>query len=333
MKKILLIKILRLILFGIFAFIIIKASTFGWRFWSTASNNISKNNIQLVINLKEHVYKLSQEIGDRSVFRYKALDETAEYIAEKFTSFGYNVEFQEYKVYNELARNIITTKIGTQKEKEIIVVGAHYDTCSNPGADDNASSIAGLLELARFMSDKQTNRTIKFVAFVNEEPPFFQTENMGSRIFVKDALSKRQDIKAAIILEMIGYYSDEPNSQRYPPFFGIFYPNRGNFITIVGNFASAKLVKNVTSTFREKSKFPVESVVTFTFVPGIDFSDHWSFWQEGIPAVMITDTAFLRNYNYHTEADTYEKLNYNYMGEFLEEFTKALIELDNKIGN
>ena len=320
-------RILLLIIFALIVFIIFRTSTFGWRLWSKSFMDNKGENTQLAEQLKHHVYKLAEEIGERSVFQYEKLKQAENYIANQLVSFGYNVEFQNYSVLDKTANNIIATKTGSHRPKEIIIVGAHYDTCFNPGADDNASAVAGLLELARSMSVRQTNCTIKFIAFVNEEPPFFKTENMGSSVYVRYAKEKMEDIKAVIILEMIGYYTDEPNSQRYPPFFGLFYPNKGNFITVVGNFSCRGLVRKVVLSFKKQTLFPIESVVTFSFVPGIDFSDHWSFWQEGYPAVMITDTAFYRNPNYHSSADTYETLNYESLAEVAKGLNAVLIEL------
>ena len=317
-------RILRLIIFALIAFVILKVSTFGWHFSNSPLISLTKNS-QLTQILKSHVYKLAHEIGDRSIFRYEKLDEAARYITQTFNSFGYNVEFQEYNVSNTTAKNIIATKIGVKTPEEIIIVGAHYDTCFNPGADDNASAVAGLLELARFISDKRTNRSIKFIAFVNEEPPFFKTEDMGSRVYARAAKKRKDDIKAVLILKSIGYYSDSLYSQRYPPFFGLFYPNRGNFIAIVGNLRSRWLVKKVVSNFKKETQFPIESIATFGFIPGVDFSDHWSFWKEGYPAVMITDTAFYRNPNYHSSSDTYETLNYENMAEVVKGLSRVLI--------
>jgi len=145
---------------------------------------------ELTQRLKKHVYVLSDEIGDRSVFRYQSLKQAENYIVEAFASFGYEPELQEYEVQGKTVNNIIAVKKGATKPEEIIIVGAHYDSCSNPGADDNASGISGLIELARDLKDKPTSRTIKFIAFVNEEPPFFHTENMGSRIYAKVAKKK-----------------------------------------------------------------------------------------------------------------------------------------------
>ena len=322
-------EILKTTIFIIIIIISLLLSMIGWQPLKKSFVPNKKKNLQLAENLKNHVYKLSHLIGDRSVFKYDKLNEAAEYIAEQFSKNGYKVDFQEYRVLNKTVKNIIATKVGNSESQAIIIVGAHYDTCSNPGADDNASAVAGLLELARTMASKPTERTIKFIAFVNEEPPFFKTKEMGSYVYAKEARERKEKIKAVIILEMIGYYTDKRFSQKYPPFFGPFYPNKGNFIGVVGNFKSKWLVRQVSSSFKKQSSFPIKSMTTFAFIPGVDFSDHWSFWKENYDAVMITDTAFYRNSNYHKNSDTYDTLNYHNIAEVVEGFNTVLMDLVN----
>ncbi len=317
-------KILRLVIIGALTVAIVKSSNFGFRIWSKSFVQPSNVNAELSERLKSHVYELSEKIGERSVFKYEQLNQARDYIVRQLESFGYGAEFQTYTVYGKESKNIIAVKRGRERPGEIIIVGAHYDSCSNPGADDNASGVAVLLELARLMNDEENSRTIKFIAFVNEEPPFFQSEEMGSKIYAKAAREKGENIKAAIILEMVGYYTDKANAQKYPPFFGFFYPNKGNFICVAGNFSSRQLVKKVVSGFKKHSQFPIESFTGPSFVPGLDFSDNRSFWQEGYPAVMITDTAFYRNPYYHSQEDTYEKLNYESMAEVIKGLRKIL---------
>ena len=332
-------RILIIILFGVIAFVVIKVSTSGWKFSKKSFSGHGKNP-ELVEILKSHVYKLAHVIGDRSVYKPDKLNEAANYITEQFSSYGYDVEFQTYTLMGQATRNIIACKrgkvpavslrnkdAGKTNPDEVVIVGAHYDTCFNPGANDNASAVAGLLELARLMFNKEIDCTIKFIAFVNEEPPFFKTENMGSCVYAKDAKERGEKIKAVIILEMIGYYSDEPKSQKYPPLFGLFYPSKANFIAVVGNFSSKWLVKKTVTAFEKGAEFPIESIVTFDFVPGVDFSDHWSFWREGYPAIMVTDTAFYRYSHYHTQLDTYEKLDYESMAEVVKGLESVLMEI------
>ncbi|MFH1338859.1 MAG: M28 family peptidase [Candidatus Omnitrophota bacterium] len=317
---------LRLIFIAAATAVIVKFTTFGWQGLCRAPEFSLRDN-SLPDRLKGHVFKLSEEIGERSIFRYSRLTEAADYIAGQFRDFGLSVKFQEYLLYGKKVKNIIAEKTGGKKPEEIIIIGAHYDTCFNPGADDNASAVAGLLELARLTSPSEFNRTIRFVAFVNEEPPFFKTKDMGSYVYARRAREEGENIKAAIILEMIGYYSGKLFSQRYPIFLGLFYPNRANFIAVVGNSANRGLVKKINTCFKNNSRFIIRSAVLFDFVPGVDFSDHWSFWQNGFPAAMITDTSFYRYSYYHGNSDTYEKLDYRSAAAVIEGLKPVLSSL------
>jgi Zn-dependent M28 family amino/carboxypeptidase len=274
--------------------------------------------------LKAHVYKLSCEIGERGLFKYDNLNRAAEYITGEFRSFGYEVGFQEYKIRNRIFRNIIVTKTGSKRPGEVVILGAHYDSMRNPGADDNASAIAGLLETARAFSGKTNGRTIKFIAFTNEEPPLFKGKSMGSSIYAKAARKNEDDIKGVLILEMIGYFSDKPRSQRHPIGLNFFYPKVGNFIGVVGNAKSKRLISYTVSSFKAATSLPVERVVAPNIIIGIGMSDDWSFWKEGYPAVMITDTAYFRNPNYHKKSDTYDTLDYEKMAEVTKGVTAAL---------
>lgn len=321
-----------LTLIRIFVIIIVLfGSIFGWRTFRQYQPVSTPEKALLEERLKNHVKKLSYDIGERSIFMYEKLNEAALYITNEFKSYGYKVEFHAYQLYGKKTENIIAEKRGDIKPDEIIIVGAHYDTCFNPGADDNASGIAGLLELARIFSDKPTACTIRFIAFANEEPPFFKTEDMGSFQYIRESKKKNEKIRGAVILEMIGFYSGRLFSQRYPPLFGFFYPNRANFIAVISNFHSRKLAGQIKKGFREGIKFPIESVSTFDFIPGVDFSDNWSFWKNKIPAVMITDTAFYRYPHYHSDQDTYEKLDYKSISEVIIGLYSAINEPDNII--
>lgn len=320
---------LRTIFIGIAAFLFIFMTTFGWRSWSP-QDAPQPNDPDLPLRLKNHVVALSHEIGDRSVFKPHALNRAARYIANELDDLGFVVEHQVYTVNEKEVKNIIARKPGNKRPEEFIIVGAHYDTCFNPGANDNASGVAGLLGLAKLLHETENARTIKFIAFVNEEPPFFKTENMGSLVYARRAREKGKNIKAAVILEMIGYYSGSVFSQRYPPFLGPFYPNRANFIAVVGNSANKKLVKNVHSIFSKNSSLPAETIVLPDIVPGVDFSDHWSFWQHDYPAAMITDTAFYRYEHYHRPTDTFEKLNYDNIATVVEGLEEVIRELANE---
>ncbi|MFH0876698.1 MAG: M28 family peptidase [Candidatus Omnitrophota bacterium] len=305
--------IARLFFVGSITFLIVKLSTFGWTFDFSSKAKTKPDAEALAGRLKDHVYTLSHEIGERDVFGYYAnLERSEDYIADVFKKHGYDVSFQEYVVADRKVRNIIAVKKGTQRPGEIVLIGAHYDTCANPGANDNASGIAGLLELAGLISEQPAKRTIEFIAFVNEEPPFFQTRNMGSRVYAKAARERGDDIRAVVILECLGIYSERLFSQRYPALVGFFYPNKADYIAVVGNFKSRLLVGEVASGLRTISDLPVVTLA-LNLSPAIAFSDHWSFWQEGYAAVMVTDTAFFRSRTYHQPSDTYEKLNYQKM--------------------
>ena len=188
-----------------------------------------------------------------------------------------------------------------------IVVGAHYDTVpGSPGADDNASGVAVLIELSEMLR----NRKIRFVAFANEEAPYFLGPEMGSFVYARD---RGKGVRAMFSLEMLGYYRDEPDSQRYPAPLGLFYPDRGNFIAFVADLGSFSLVRKSSRLFRQNTDFPSEWLAAPRIVPGLSWSDHWSFRQHGTPAVMVTDTAFYRYPHYHLPSDTPEKLDYERM--------------------
>ncbi len=321
-------KILYYAVFTTIAYAVIKASTFGWHFWSPSyAGGGTPTRSELA--LKTHVAKLAGQIGFRDVFRnnIRGLKATTDYISSELKRYGYKVEYQEYPTAGVKVKNIIAVKTGLSAPGEIIIVGAHYDSCDNPGADDNASGVAGVLELARRLSAKPTARTIKFLAFANEEPPFFAKNDMGSLIYATEAAKKKDDIKAAIVLEMIGYYREDRFSQHYPPLIGPFHRNKGNYIALVSNFSSRKAAGEISASFKSASTLPVETAILPAFVPGVDFSDHRSFWKYGYPAVMFTDTAFYRNNNYHKQTDTPETLNYAYMAAFMDGLEKAVLDM------
>jgi hypothetical protein len=325
-------KLLYYVVFAAAAYGALKTTTFGWRFWDHAGGSgpsATLSGSAAAARLKAHVVKLSIDIGKRDLFRAsnRNLRASLDYISAQLKSYGYEVEYQEYPSAGVMVKNIVAVKPGLATPGEIVVVGAHYDSCDNPGADDNASGVAGMLELARRLAGKPSSRTIKFAAFVNEEPPFFRSKDMGSLVYASQAAGKKEDIKAAIVLEMIGYYSNQPFSQHYPPLIGVFYPNKGGYIALVSNFASRRLAAEIGDSFKRASALPLESAVLPAFVPGVDFSDHRSFWKYGYPAVMFTDTAFYRNNNYHKETDLPETLDYARMAYFMDGLEAAVLDL------
>ena len=282
----------------------------------------------LADRLRTHVGKLAGEIGERNVFHPRTLRAAAEYIRGEWAAQGYQVAAQNYTVEGVLSENLVVTLPGKSKPDEIILIGAHYDTVlGSPGADDNASGVAALLEISRKFAARATARSVRFVAFVNEEPPFFFWGKMGSMIYAKAARSRGDDIRFMVSLEMLGCYTDQQGSQRYPPLLRFFYPDQGNFIAFVSNFKSRPVLRQLVNAFRLHSDFPAESLATFEFVPGVSWSDHLSFWREDYPAVMITDTAFYRYAHYHTALDTPEKLNYDSMARVVEGLGNAFFAL------
>ncbi len=261
-----------------------------------------------------HVTELCRNPAGRNFIEKNGLDAARKYIAGQFESSGYEVKFHEYQINGDTVANIAVELTGTSRPEEIIIVGAHYDAVPGaPGANDNGSGVAATLELADRFKDKNFPRTVRFVTFVNEEPPNSMTGNMGSYVYAKNVAEKKENIIAMFSLETIGYFSDESGSQLYPVLFNMFYPNTGNFIAFVGNLSSRGLVSKSIRSFRAHSTFPSEGIVAPAFIPGISWSDHWSFWKHGYPAIMITDTAPYRYPAYHTSEDTPDKVDYEKM--------------------
>ena len=261
--------------------------------------------------LEAHVRALASEIGPRSLASPEGLESAASYIENTLAAMGYEYARQEFTFYKHSIRNISVEIQGQKEPDKIVVVGAHYDTVpGTPGADDNASAVAGLLELAREFKEEVPSLTLRFIFFANEEPPFFMTRDMGSWHAAMESKARGEDIQAMLCLESIGVYTNEPGSQRFPPPLGLFYPDTGNFIGFVSNLRSRQLLYRSIEVFRESTAFPSEGLVTPLPITGTDWSDHWSYWQAGFKAIMITDTALFRSDFYHTSLDTPERLDY-----------------------
>ncbi|NLF38633.1 M28 family peptidase [bacterium] len=285
----------------------------------------------LAASLSNDVHVLAGEIGERNFFRPERLDEAAGYIESNLAASGYAVERHAFTARGKDYVNLAAERYGAALSNEIVVVGAHYDTVAGtPGADDNASGVAALLALARMNATNTPARTLRFVAFANEEPPFFWSDDMGSRRYAMRCAERNERIVAMIALESIGFYTDAENSQRYPPPFSLFYPSRGNFIAFVANLSSRGLVKRAAAAFKEHSTFPVESAAVPGWTPGVWWSDHWSFWKEGYAAFMVTDTAPFRNPEYHEPFDTPEKLDYGRMAQVVEGMRHVIDDLANR---
>ncbi len=280
-------------------------------------------------NLRNTVNHLAGEIGSRGYLQLEALNKSADYIRSEFSRYGYAVSEQPYEVEGRIYKNIFVEIKGEKNPEKILVVGAHYDTVTGtPGADDNASGIAGLLELARLLKEGSFGMTVQLVAFTLEEPPFFRSGFMGSHVYARGLKEKKADVAGMICLEMIGYFTDRPESQMFPlPFLRWVFPKEGNFITLVSNLHSKDFLKRVKKAFTKGTDLPVESFSSLPIVIGVDFSDHRSFWHFGYDAVMVTDTAFFRNPQYHGIGDIPELLDYEKMAKVVLGLKSAIEEL------
>jgi Zn-dependent M28 family amino/carboxypeptidase len=282
----------------------------------------------LPCRLRAHVETLATEIGERNVWRPSALAAAADFIRRTWSEQGHAVRAQRYVAESVECENLEIAFEGAATRAEVLVFGAHYDTVpGSPGADDNASGVAALLEISRLVAEARPARTIRFVAFVNEEAPFFPFGEMGSRVYARAARRRGDPIRAMLSLEMLGCYDEQPGSQRYPALLRHFYPDRGNFIGFVSNLGSRRELGEIVRAFRAHSDFPCESLATFPFVPGLSWSDHRSFWREGYRAAMVTDTAFYRYRYYHTPQDTPDRLCYPAMARVVQGLAAAALEL------
>ncbi|MGH8658649.1 MAG: M28 family peptidase [Gammaproteobacteria bacterium] len=282
--------------------------------------------------LRSHIQHLAGEIGERHFRRGDTLDRSLRYIERAFSSLDYESQRLAYRLPGGYTfYNLESDLEGTNRPNEIIVIGAHYDTVpGTPGADDNASGSAALIELARLLKAQPLERTVRFVAFVNEEEPFHSTQ-MGSGIYARAARERGVNIIGMLSLESIGYYDDRPNTQHYPRIFQWFYPSIGSFVAFVGNLKSRPLLRKAIRAFRVHTAFPSEGVVApERLVPDIGRSDHSSFWREGYPAIMVTDTVPFRNPNYHRPSDTPETLRYDYMSLVVQGLAKTIADLANE---
>jgi Zn-dependent M28 family amino/carboxypeptidase len=279
--------------------------------------NISKaaplpaDEVTLREELRADVQKLAGEIGERNMRHYPQLNAAADFIENSFSRAGLYPRRDTYELHGQACHNIEAEIPGTHSE--IILIGAHYDSVfGSPGANDNGSGVAATLALARRFAVRKPEHTLRFVAFVNEEPPYFLSGEMGSLVYAGRCKARGDKISAMISLETIGYFSDAPHSQAYPsPGLGIFYPKVGNFIGFVSNVHSRVLLRRVIALFRRHAKIPSEGAALPAFIPGVSWSDQWSFWRNGYPGIMVTDTAPFRYPYYHSASDTPDKLDYD----------------------
>jgi hypothetical protein len=282
---------------------------------------------ELARELRRDVEKLAGEIGERNVARPDALAQAADFIEQSLSDAGLLPRRQSYDVGAVRCHNLEAELAGSS---EIVVIGAHYDSVIGaPGANDNGSGVAATLALARRFAREHPRRTLRFVLFANEEPPHFQTADMGSVRHARRARERGEQIVAMLSLETLGYYSDAEGSQSYPPPVGLFFPSTGDFVGFVSNLSSRRLLREVVGSFRSHTRFPSQGAALPAFVPGVGWSDQWAFWQEGYPALMVTDTAPFRYPHYHTSADTPDKLDYDRLARVvagLERVVRQLVE-------
>jgi Zn-dependent M28 family amino/carboxypeptidase len=257
---------------------------------------------------------LAGTIGGRNYMRYDGLQRAVAYLESDLRSYSYRPERQVFTVDGKEFENIEAEQSGTDDAGGIIVVGAHYDTAGAlPGANDNGSGVAATLELARQFAQRKLKHRVRWVLFANEEPPYFQTDGMGSYVYAKRCRERGENVLAMLSLETIGYYSDKPDSQSYPMDFHPGYPDRGNFLGFVANLKSAGLLRSALRSFRSATTLPAIGAAAPASIQGVGWSDHWSFWQFQYKALMLTDTAPFRYPYYHTAEDTPEKLDYERM--------------------
>lgn len=286
--------------------------------------------IRLRDNLKSHVGMLAGQIGERNTQHVDALNRAADYIKQTMQLREYAVSEYSYQVNGKTAR-ILYASLHGKDVAEPFVVGAHYDSVAgSPGANDNASGVAAVLELARMLKDTSPERSITFVFFPNEEPPYFQTKEMGSLVFARGFRQGVKRFSGMISVETIGYYSDQKGSQKYPASISSLYPDRGDFIGFVGDIKSRELLKKAIADFRWKTHFPSEGASLPRWIDGVGFSDHWSFWQVGAPAIMVTDTAPFRYPYYHQPGDTPDKIDYEKMARVVLGLKHVVLALANE---
>ena len=289
---------------------------------------LSSAEIKLRDELIADVRILGAEIGERNMARYSQLNAAADFIENSFSRAGLHPRRDTYDLHGRACHNIEAEIRGARSE--ILLIGAHYDSVfGSPGANDNGSGVAAVLALARRFARTSSQHTLRFVAFVNEEPPYFLSEQMGSFVYAGRCKARGDQISAMISLETIGYFSDAPHSQTYPaPGLGVFYPTVGNFIGFVANVHSRALLRRSIAFFRKHAGVPSEGAALPAFIPGVSWSDQWAFWQHGYPGIMVTDTAPFRYPHYHSATDTPDKLDYDRFALVVSGMQKVIEGLD-----
>lgn len=269
-------------------------------------------------NAKDIISYLAVTLGERTLRKYENLKNASEFISNYFIKYGYPAVKEEYYVEDKKVYNIITEIPGHTQPEKIILIGAHYDTIENcPGADDNASAVAGLLELYRLLSEYRFKRTIRFVAFTLEEPPYFMSDLMGSMVNAKNSRARNDEIDLMVCLEMIGYAGRRYCQTAPFPDIAKNFPKKGDFLAVVSLPSSSDYTYLWKSIYDTYSKHEIRYLVGPSSIPGISFSDHYSFNRCGYSAIMLTDTGAYRNKNYHTECDTIDCINFKFMSEHI----------------
>ncbi len=275
----------------------------------------------------QHLSLLTKMPGFRNYQNVGRLDQTAHYIHDIFAQYADSVSYQPYVVEGRTYKNVIAS-FGTENKKRIII-GAHYDACGDQeGADDNASGVTALLELSRLLQGKKLSCRIDLVAYTLEEPPYFDTEQMGSYIHAQSLKKEKADVYGMISVEMIGYFSEEKHSQDYPVgILSLFYGNKGDYITLVKKFGAKSFVRKFIRKYKSAHTIKAKKFSAPLAVEGITLSDHFNYWNAGFDAMMITDTSFYRNKNYHEASDKMETLDIPRMVKVIDGIYKALVEM------
>lgn len=274
--------------------------------------------------LERHVRVLAGTIGERNFFHPEALSRAALYIDEEWTGAGFKVRRETYRVQGREMDNLIV-ETGQTRGRPFILVGAHYDSApGTPGADDNASGVAALIELGRALKESGTTEPVRLVAFASEEPPHFGTGEMGSAVHAERARAAGERIEGMLSLEMLGYYDETPGSQSYPPLLRFFYPETGTFLGLVGDLRSRSFLNRLAGRLMSESDIALEKATLPRWMPGVSLSDHQSFWRRGYPAAMLTDTAMYRNPHYHQATDLPETLDYVRLAAITEALAKVI---------
>jgi hypothetical protein len=266
--------------------------------------------------LESDVRTLAVTIGHRNVFDPPRMEAAAQFVERRLAACGLATRRETFEAQGHPVCNVVAEVPGGAAAAEIVVVGAHYDTVrGTPGANDNATGVAALLALAeRFAKPGAARpaRTLRFVAFACEEPPYFQTDEMGSLVHARGCAARGEDVVAMLALETLGCWRDSDGSQRYPiRGMTLLYPSRGDFVSFVGDVRSGGLVREAISTFRGAARVPSEGAALPMWVPGVGWSDHWSFRQAGFPACMVTDTAIFRDSAYHAASDQPHRVDFH----------------------